>query len=325
MVTGATGMTGSHTVRGLLAAGHRVRAFVRSPAKAVRVFGDDCASLELVEGDVTDRASVIDALHRCDGVVHCAAVVAVAQTGSSGDLLETNVAGVRNVIEAALEGGLQRVVHVSSLATLFRGDGSTLSEDSPPQRSQRAYGQSKTLADEYVRTQQAAGSPIKIVYPGAIIGPEDPGLSESMLALRTFVQDFIPLTTGGIQFVDARDLAGAHVRALESEPGAARYLAAGTFLRWPDLAEIIKRVTGRRPRAVPFPAPLLRGTGRLLDQLRRFVPIEVPLTAEAAAYITRWDAVPNSEAWTKMGVRFRDVSESIADSIFWLRAAGHLQ
>jgi hypothetical protein len=48
------------------------------------------------------------------------------------------------------------------------------------------------------------------------------------------------------------------------------------------------------------------------------------LTAEAAAYITRWDAVPNSAAFEEMGVRFRDVSESLADSINWLRAAGHL-
>ena len=324
-MTGATGFTGSHTVRGLLRSGHEVRAFVRSPGKAARVFADLGDSLELVQGDVTDRASVIDALRRCDAVIHCAAVVAVGQPGSLEDLVQTNVSGVRTVIDAAIEAGIERIVHVSSLATLFRGDGTVLSEDSEPQPSQHPYGQSKTLADHYVRERQAAGHPIKIVYPGAIIGPDDPGLSESMLALRAFVEDFIPLTTAGLQLVDARDLAVAHVRALEAEPGAARYLAAGTFLRWAELAEIIERVTGRRTRAFPFPAPLLRGTGWLLDLLRRVVPIELPLTAEAAAYITRWDAVPNSAALEKMGVRFRDVSESIADSISWLRASGHLR
>ena len=239
-------------------------------------------------------------------------------------LIETNVAGVRNVVGTAVEEGLEHIVHVSSLATLFRGDGSPISEDSEPQESKHAYGHSKAMAEIYVRELQAKGYPVKIVYPAAIIAPDDPGLTESMNAIRTFIEDFVPLTSGGIQFIDARDLAVAHVRLLEAEPGPGRYIAAGTFLRWPEVRNILEEITGKRPRSIRIPAPVLRAAGSFLDLLRNLVPIELPLTAEAATYITRWHPVPNSKAFDAMDVTFRDVSESIRDSVQWLREAGHL-
>ena len=324
LVTGATGLTGSHPVRELLAAGHEVTALVRSPNKARRVFTEQPTALRIVEGDIGDVASVRDALRGTNALVHCAAVVAVGQSGSEEDLLEANVSGVRNVIGAALEEGLERIVHVSSLATLFRGDGTTLSEASEPQESKHPYGRSKAAADRYVRKLQEEGHPVKVVYPAAIIGPDDPGLSESMLALQTFIRDFVPITTAGMQFLDARDLAVAHRRMLEIEPGPARYLAAGAFLKWAELAEALRHATGGPVRAIPIPAPLLRALGRTIELLRKVVPIALPLTSEAAAYVTRWDPVPNSSALAEMGVTLRPVRESIDDSVHWMLRAGHL-
>jgi len=325
MVTGATGLLGSHAVRALLDGGHEVRALVRNPDKATRVFGDSFDALHLVRGDITHADSVVGALHGCDGVLHCAAVVAVGTAAGPEDLLETNVAGVHNVIGAAIERGIPRIVHVSSLATLFRGDGTTLTEDSEPQQSRHAYGQSKTVAEQYVRKQQASGQPIKIAYPSAVIGPDDPGLSEAMVALKAFVEDLVPLTTGGMQFVDARDLAQALLRILELEPGPGRYLVSGTFVPWADFATLLTEVSGRRLRAWPLPSSVIRATGRLLDGVRKVFPVEFPLTSEAAAYATRWNAVPNSEVLERMGVSFRDVAESLGDAVDWLQREGHIQ
>ena len=223
LVTGATGFAGSHTTRALLDAGHRVRAFVRSLDKAHRVLGEH-ERLELARGDIGDPASVREALRGCDGVIHCAAVVAVGIKGSPEELLQANVTGVRNVVGTAIEENVERIVHVSSLATLFRGDGSVLSETSEPCDSKLPYGQSKVVAEHYVREKQAQGHPVKIVYPAAIIGPDDPGFTEPLNALRTFIQDFIPLTTAGMQFVDVRDVAVALTRIIEAEPGPGRYL-----------------------------------------------------------------------------------------------------
>jgi nucleoside-diphosphate-sugar epimerase len=325
MVTGATGLTGSHTVRALLAAGYGVNALVRSPEKAHQVFTERPSYLEIVRGDIGESASVRDALRECNAVVHCAATVAVGQKkGDPDDLMETNVDGVRNVIDTALRAGIDRIVHVSSLATLFRGDGTTLDEDSEPRDSKHAYGRSKAAADRYVRSLQADGRPVKIVYPAAIIGPDDPGLSESMLALRTFIEDFVPLTSAGMQFLDARDLAFAHRRMVEAAPGPQRILASGHFLTWSELARMLEDAVGRELRTIRIPAPVLRGLGRVLDLARRVVPIELPLTAEAAAYVTRWDPVPSSPALAQMGVTFRPVEESLSDAVRWMQQAGYL-
>lgn len=324
LVTGATGLAGSHTVRALLKAGYQVRAFVRSPEKARRVFGDPGASLELAKGDIQDEASVFDAVHGCDGVIHCAALVAIDSANTPDALIETNVSGVRNVIGTAVAQGLSRIVHVSSVATLFRGDGTVISETTEPRASEHAYGRSKAIAEAYVRELQAQGHPVKIVYPGAIIAPDDPGLTESMNAVRVFLRDFIPITSSGMQFIDARDLADAHVRMIEAAPGPARYLVSGTFLRWPEIAAIIEATSGVRPRTLRLPGPVLRAAGRFLDFVRRFTSVELPLTAESATYITRWDAIPNSKALEEMGVTLRDVSESLGDAVRWLREAGHL-
>ena len=96
LVTGATGLVGSHSVRALLDAGYRVRAFVRSPEKAQRVFGAPRIGLELARGDIQDEASVFEAMRGCDGVIHCAALVAIGSANSPEGLVETNVSGVRN-------------------------------------------------------------------------------------------------------------------------------------------------------------------------------------------------------------------------------------
>ena len=323
LVTGATGLVGSHTVRALLDAGHRVRALVRNPDKARRVFKGQEGPLENVPGDINDITSVRNALSGCDAVIHCAAIVSI-NAPSPETLIETNVSGVRNVVGTAVEQGLERIVHVSSLATLFRGDGTPISESSEPQESKHAYARSKTLAEHYVRQLQAEGHPVKITYPSAIIGPNDPGLTESMAGIQAWIRDFVPLTTAGMQFIDARDLAIAHVRMVEAEPGPGRYLVAGTFLTWLEVANVVEATTGKRPRTIRFPAPVLRGFGRLLDLIRYVMPVKLPLSAEAAKFITKWDPVPNSKALETMGVEFRDVSESIGDAARWLREAGYL-
>lgn len=322
LVTGATGMLGSHAVEALLDAGHRVVAFVRDPGKAARVL--DPARVEVAVGGIGDLTSVDRALQGCDAVVHCAAVVAVDSVNDPRTLIATNVTGARNVIGRALDQGIERVVHVSSIAPLFRRDGAPITEDSGLQRSTRAYSQSKMEADLYVRGLQEAGRPVKILYPGAIIGPNDPGLTESMRAVKIFSRTFLPVTTSGIQYVDVRDLATAIVRMVEDDPAPARYIAAGHFLTWDALAELLAEVTARQPPAHRVPAWAFQLAGWLADAIRWLTPIDLPLSAESAAYVTRWTPIESSQDFERLGIRFRPIEETMTDTVQWLREAGHL-
>ena len=324
LVTGATGLLGSHTVRALLDTGYSVRALVRSIDKANRVFADRADTLQLCLGAIEDRASIEAALDGCDAIVHCAAIVAVDASSDSNALIETNVAGVKNVVEPAIDRGIDRIVHVSSIVALFGTGEEAIPASAALPPSRQAYSQSKTLAEHYVRELQASGCPVKILYPGAILGPDDPGLSESMRSVQLFARRFLPLTTSGVQYVDARDLATALVRLVEDEPRSLRVQAPGRFILWADLAALLNGITGKRPPAYPVPASALRFAGRLADRLRRVVPIEVPLSAESAAYATQWKPMETSDELGRLGVTFRSLEETMTDTVRWMQRAGHL-
>jgi len=324
LVTGATGLLGSHTVRALLDSGHAVRAFVRSPDKARRVFGTEGGPFELACGDIGDVQSVERALEGCDAVVHCAAAVAAGTGRGARHLIETNVGGARNVVGTAVDHGLGRIVHVSSIAPLFRADGTPITESSEPQPSNRAYAHSKMLAEEYVRELQAAGAPVTIVYPGAIVGPDDPGLVESNGSLVLFIRKLLPLTTGGIQYVDARDLAHAITRILEDGHRHRRYLIPGEFATWPELSRLLEELTGEKVASRRVNPAFLRIMGRLFDTLRHVVPLEFPLSVESATYVTKWQPISRSEELARLGVEFRSLEETLRDTIDWLKEAGHL-
>lgn len=324
LVTGATGLLGSHTTRALLAAGHTVRAFVRSREKARRVFANQEGALELVQGDIGDVESVQTALEGCDALVHSAATVAAGTGGDPRRLIETNLEGARIVLGNALDRGLRRIVHVSSIASLFRGDGEPVTEDSEPQSSTRAYAQSKVLAERYVRELQATGASIEIVYPGAILGPDDPGLVESNESLIIFTRKLLPITSGGIQYVDARDVAVAVTRILEAGSGHGRYLMPGRFATWAELAALLEELTGEKVASRRVNPAFLRIMGRLFDTVRHVVPLDFPLSVESATYVTKWQPIMPSEELARLGIEFRSLEETLRDTIDWLKEVGHL-
>lgn len=322
LVTGATGLIGSHTAAAVRAAGHDLRLFVRDPAKAKRVFAPRGTEIaEIVTGDVTDAAAVNRALEDCDAVIHTAAVVAL-ESGRSGEVLATNPRGVENVVGGAAERGIERILYVSSAGALFTPGGPSIRADSPLGTARSAYARSKADAERSVRHLQEAGAPIRTIYPPAVIGPDDPGLSEGNHTIRTFLKDTMVMTSSGFQLVDVRDLAVLHVELLDADPG--RYVAAGHLLTWPELADLIDGVTGTRVRRVPAPGPLLRALGRVGDVVKRVWPFDFPLTREAMEFATQWPGLEPSPRVQEMGVRFRPPSETLVATIAWLYRAGHL-
>ncbi|MEZ4324303.1 MAG: SDR family NAD(P)-dependent oxidoreductase [Polyangiales bacterium] len=327
LVTGGTGLAGSHTIRELLQAGHSVRALVRSESKLARVFPDAPGGLSSVVGDIADEASVRAALDGCDGLVHAAAIVSI-DNASTEALIEANVGGVKKVLGAALDAGVRHIVHVSSLSALFHvepsGQAAPITPDTEPHESEHAYGLSKAMAERWVRDQQAAGAPIWTTYPSAVLAPDDPGMTESTNALRIFAGRFVPLTPGGFQFVDARDLAIAHRLLLEDGPSVKRHLVPGHYLPWRDLHRGL-RAAGARSIAMPLPGGLLRATGVVLDGVRKAVPVPFPITREAMQYATRWTAVDSSPELAALGLDYRPAAETLGDTTAWLRSAGHIR
>jgi nucleoside-diphosphate-sugar epimerase len=324
LVTGGTGLVGSHACRTLMAAGHDVRLLVRSPDKARGFFNKLVATLpELVQGDITDAASVAGALAGCEAVVHAAAGTPM-QIESVEKLFEVNVDGVKNVVGAALELGVERIVYVSSITAIFDTDGSKVTADADPTPSGMPYGQSKVEAELYLRQLQAQGSPVAIVYPGGIAGPDDPGFSDTCKALKHRVENgFRIFGDGGIQMIDVRDLA-AFIRALVEDGGAGRFLLPGVYMSWREQADLIEEVSGCSLQRIEAQGWKLRLIGRLMDFARKFRQIDAPISAETMRYATQWPNIQNTSELERRGLSLREPRETLDDTLRWMVAAGHL-
>jgi nucleoside-diphosphate-sugar epimerase len=131
-----------------------------------------------------------------------------------------------------------------------------------------------------------------------------------------------PRMTSGCSIVDVRDVALAIERALDAAP--ARWMLGGTFLTYGELHAAIARVTGVHRPAMPMPAVALRLAGRAGDLVKRVVPFDYPLTYEAMVMATRACPYDSDATCRALDLQWRPVDETLADSIRWLAATGHL-
>ena len=324
LVTGATGFTGSHTVRALVAAGHDVRLFVRDPDKVRLVFEPHgFVPDDVVVGDMTDPDAVQRALAGCDGVVHTAALVELRRSAARR-VEDSNVRGVELIIGGAARRGLASIVHVSSLGVFFVPGGPPLSPELPIAPGTTAYARSKARGEEYVRRLQDQGAPISISYPAAIVGPDDPGMSTANQGLYSSLRDATLLTSSGFQVVDVRDLAALHVKLLDLARPGARYPAAAEMCSWAEIYALLVELTGNRVRRLRVPGRLLRAAGSVGDVVKLVHDFNFPLTRDAMEFTTLWPGADAARTTRELGVSFRDVAETFRDTVSWMYGAGHL-
>ncbi|MFK7975735.1 MAG: SDR family NAD(P)-dependent oxidoreductase [Halioglobus sp.] len=323
MVTGSTGFVGSHVCRQLLAAGHTVQALVRNVDKASAIFSAEQRSPTFFEGDVTDVQSIANAVAGCEAVVHAAAGTPM-QIDSIEQLFAVNVGGVKNIVDTALAKGVSSIVCVSSITAIFDPDGSKVTPDAPPVPSSMPYGQSKVEAEHYLRALQKQGAPIAILYPGGVVGPDDPGFSDSCKAIKHRVENgFRIFGDGGMQYIDVRDLA-ALACGLVERGGAGRLLVPGVFATWTEQADTIEAVSGAHLQRIPAKGWKLRLVGRGIDVLRKFKTVDSPISAETMRYATLWPKIENTPLLNEYGVSLRPLEETFADTLRWMVQAGHL-
>jgi nucleoside-diphosphate-sugar epimerase len=326
LLTGGSGFIGSYVVPALLERGHEVRLLVRSRDKAERVLGGrgvDLERVELVVGDMLDADAVGRAAAGCDATIHAAA--AIEMTGRGGaSVLEQNTVGARTVVGAAMAAGHDPIVHVSSVAIFVPPGERTIRAESPLASPRTDYGRSKLLTEQELRAMQADGAPITIVYPGGVIGPDQPSLdttAEGLVAART--QGW-PRTAGGVCLIDVRDLAAALAAAVVPGAGPRRLVLGGRFFPWAALGSLVDDLTGVRAWRMPLPKPVLFAFAAALDGVRRFRPLSYPLTRDAAEMMTTMVATDDQPALDALGIELRPTEESITDTVRWLVEAGHL-
>ncbi len=321
LVTGATGFLGGALTRRLACDGALVRALARRPE------GDrflrDMDGVELVQGDITDERRMRDVIQGCEFVFHTAAV----PTGSFKTQHEINVGGTRNVMQAAAQAGVERVVHVSSVGPYGLGQRGDISEDIPLGPIHAAYGITKAEAEDVVRTVACGqGLDYSIIRPGMPYGLGSKIWTAAMFRLaRRKPTIFVGDGSGSIPAIHIDDVVDM-MMVLAVHPAASRE----TFNCTPDPAPTWREFLGAyaalaghdRWLAIPI-TPL-----RILAQLVAFVAPsntrfkDLPLVIE---FVTSYRRYRMDKARELLGWQPQiGLSEGIQSCVPYLREEGLL-
>ncbi|MDH3732122.1 MAG: NAD-dependent epimerase/dehydratase family protein [Gemmatimonadota bacterium] len=323
VVTGATGHVGANVCRGLLGRGLSVRALHRS--NTAPLAGLD---LERREGDVLDPASLDAAFLGARAVIHLAARISI-DGDPDGSVWRTNVEGPRNVVDACMRAGVERLVHVSSFHA-FRQD--PIDRPLTEERSRvgadgYVYDRSKAAGEREIDRGVAAGLEAVILNPTGIIGPFDFGPSLMGSAILDMYHGRMPaLVPGGSDWVDVRDVAGAAIAALGRGDAGDRHLLSGGWTSLRDLAALVSRAAGRRPPRATVPGLVLRAGLPLVRIAARAGGVSPVYTRQSLDALTRSSRdVRHDRASRTLDFAPRPLEETLADALEWYGSVGMLR
>lgn len=322
-VTGASGHIGANLVRELIDRGYEVVTLVRQSCLAL----EDLDVLK-VKGDVLDRQSLREAFKGVDQVYHLAAYISI-QANEQEKLNSVNIEGTRNVIEACRSEGVSTLIYFSTIHALDQSSpGRGVNEDNELVSGGNGadYDHSKANAERLVREIRGGSLSTRIIYPTAVIGPNDFKLSLFGQAILKMAQGRLPaLVAGGYNWVDARDVAWGAVEAAETAAVDDSYILAGNYLKVSEVAEIIGDITGVSVPGFNCPIWLARLTVP-------FVSIWAGLRGQAPLYtqyslsvLSENKAVSHSRAAQQLGYQPRSFHSSMTDALHFYTQQGHLQ
>ncbi len=339
LVTGASGFIASRTIEQLLAKGHRVRGTVRSLGKEkdlapLRALPGAKERLELVRADLLTEGSFDAAAQGCDAALHMASPYVLDAKDPQKDLVDPAVQGTLSVLSACEKASsVKRLVITSSMAAITDEPESdhVLTEADWNVKSsltRNPYYYSKTLAEkagwDFVEKRRP-GFDLVTINPFMVIGPAlSPGINTSN---QLFV-DLLSGTYPGIMnltwgFVDVRDVADAHLRAIETPGAHGRYITAGETISMRDVVDLLAKNGWGAGNKLPK-LGMDCGAGDFAVRLSSYLQPK-GVGSYLRTHVGRVPRYDTGKVQRELGLRFRPVAASILDAASDLAAQGHVQ
>lgn len=304
LVTGATGFVGSTLLPKLqeIFPGAEVTAFVL-PDDTFKDSLSKYKKLFIIEGDITDKKEVREAVKGHSHVIHLAGLISYWKRDRE-KLMAVNKVGVENIVEGCLEHHISKLIHISSVGAYgFYKDGRFADEETPFNwPGFFSYMVSKYEGQKIV--EQAINNNelnAVILNPASIMGPGDPNLStpHNQLYYKIYKGPLIGCFSGGLAVVDVRDLVRIILKALDSaaiysDIIGKKYFIVGANVKYTEVVKAIARHAGKRAYPFPVPSFLLSGLGTFLEGVSS-VTHRRPLLTRAYGKLSGWKTYYSNE------------------------------
>jgi dihydroflavonol-4-reductase len=287
LITGGTGFIGAYIIKNLVGKGYAVRALRRSSKTPFFLPQAILDKVEWVEGEVLDVVSLCDAMQGVTGVIHAAAIVSFSRAHRH-QMYQTNIEGTANVVNAAIEAGVQRFVHVSSVAALGRSaKAELLSEQKKWEESSynTHYAITKHKSELEVWRGFAEGLSGAIINPSTVLGYGDWHQSSCALFKNAY-REFPWYTQGVNGFVGVEDVAEAAVQLLFSDITEKRFVVNAENISFRQLFNTIAKGFGKRPPHREA-TPVLGEIAWRIEAVKTFFTGRKPLLTRETAKVAR--------------------------------------
>ena len=325
LLTGGSGFLGSHIAEELNRQERHVRALVRSTSDTS--FLSTLENVELFEGSVQDRGSLLAAAEGVEAIVHAAGLV---KARSAEEFHEVNAGGTANVLSAARHAGsgLKRLVLVSSLAAAGPSDlqGNALAPEAEP-RPVTHYGRSKLAAEQIVLGAKDE-IPVTIIRPPAIYGPRDREILAFFKALNSRVLPLTGATSNKLSMIFGPDCASACVKAIDADvpSGSTYFVDDGKAHTFEDLIIQGEAALGKRAwLRIPLPKPVVRTAALASELYGKLSNRAVMLTRDKCNELFDQWVCDGSAAQRDLGWQPEvPFSEGVQRTVDWYKDAGWL-
>jgi len=325
LVTGGTGFVGSHLVRVLLERGEEVRCLTRRNSRLDNL---DDLKVEFATGDLRDLDSLGKAVKGCKAVYHCAADYRL-WCKDPAEMYAANVKGSNNVMQAAFDEGVERVVYTSTVGCLgLNQNGTPANEETPVAVEDMIghYKRSKFLAEEMVHDWARKGLPVVIVNPSTPVGDLDIKPTPTGKIIVDFLRGkMFGYVDTGMNLIDVRDCAEGHVLAAEKGRVGERYILGGRNMTLKEMFDALASVTDIASPKMKVPHWVAETYARLenlwsIDIARR--EPDVPLESVKMSRHKMWfDA---SKAIRELGLSQNPIELALERAVNWFKKNGYV-
>ncbi|MBI9054592.1 MAG: NAD-dependent epimerase/dehydratase family protein [Bacteroidales bacterium] len=322
LVTGGTGLVGSHLLFDLVKQDKSVRAIIRDKNKISQVkkifsyYSDDFEKLiekiDWVEGNVLDLYSLEQAFADIKKVYHCAAIVSF-DGNDKAQLINSNVQGTENIVNLCLEKSVEKLCHVSSIASLGGSlNGDLIDENSKwsTSKNHSAYSISKYESEMEVWRGVQEGLNAVIVNPSVILGPGFWNSGSGSLFSKA-AKGMKYFTSGGTGFVDVRDVANIMIQLMESEIVGERFVLNTENLKYKELFDLIADEMGVKKPQKEATESLLK-IAAIADNVASKLKIKKrEITKDVVRSSVSVSSYSNNKILNEIGIKFIPINKSI--------------